>query len=57
MKSTSMQPEAKLTIPRADKLTAAQRRDLSAWLRKSAAHLLKHGDNYAPRFTARFFYR
>lgn len=47
---------ARLSIPRADKLSARERGDLSNWLTESAQRLRRHGENYAPRFTERFFY-
>jgi hypothetical protein len=43
-----------LTIRQAAKWTPAGRRMIAEWLRKQARALLKHGDDYAKRFRARY---
>ena len=49
---------ARISIESPGKMTAKGRRDIVAWLRRHAAHLLKHGGQYTEgRFTGRFFYQ
>lgn len=40
-----------------DKMTPGGRRKIAEWLRLHARHVLKHGHNYAPRLTGRYFAR
>lgn len=48
---------AKLSINRPGEMTARGRRDIAAWLRSQAAHLLKHGEDYTRgQFRAGFHY-
>lgn len=46
-----------VTIKEADKMTAKGRKAIAAWLRRQAAFLEKHGNEYSARFTARYLYR
>lgn len=47
-----------VTIRGPGKMTKRGRRDIAMWLRRHAAHLLKHGEQYTEgRFTGRFIYR
>jgi len=46
---------ARLTIKGADRMSPARRRDIAAWLRECAKHLVANGDNYSARFVARYF--
>lgn len=45
---------ASLRIDRAGDMSKKGRQEIAKWLRRQAAHLLKHGDNYSKRFTAGF---
>lgn len=45
-----------VTIRRAKDMSPRGRKDIAAWLQMHAKHILKHGDNYSPRFTGRFIY-
>lgn len=45
-----------VTIRDADKMTTRGRRDIAAWLRRTAAFLVKHGDQYSSRFAGRYMY-
>lgn len=48
---------ARVTIERPGKMTPAGRKDIAAWLRMHAAHLLKHGKDYTNgRFVGRYHY-
>lgn len=47
---------AVITLYRPDKLTRRGRRSIYYWLLRQAKHLVNYGDNYAPRFTARYLY-
>ncbi len=48
---------AVLTIRGPGKMTPRGRKDIATWLRRQAAHLLKHGAEYTDgRFTGRFSY-
>lgn len=42
---------ASLVIRNASNMTKQGRKDIAAWLRMHADHLLKHGNNYSGRFT------
>jgi hypothetical protein len=44
---------ATLLIYNADTFTPEGRKVLATWLRQQAAHLVKHGGEYAPRYRAR----
>ncbi len=58
-KAPKVDPEkvaASVHIRDADKMTAKGRRDIAKWLRQHADFLLKHGDEYAPRFRGRYIY-
>jgi hypothetical protein len=44
---------ATLMIYNADTFTPEGRKVLATWLRQQAAHLVKHGAEYAPRYRAR----
>lgn len=48
---------AVLTVRDAQKMTKKGRKDIAAWLRRQAAFLEQHGQEYAKRFTARYHYR
>jgi hypothetical protein len=48
---------ATLTLHGAGEWTLRGRRDIATWLRRQADELLKEGDNYAGRFTARYYAR
>lgn len=51
------QSAAVLTIFSPGKMTPRGRKDIAAWLRRHASHLLKHGNDYTEgRFTGRFIY-
>lgn len=45
---------ASIHIHEADRMTPEGRKRIATWLRRQANWLIKHGDNYAPRFTARY---
>lgn len=45
-----------VTIRDAARMTARGRRDVAAWLRRTASFLVKHGDQYSSRFTGRYMY-
>ena len=47
---------AVLTVLDADKMTAAGRKRIAAWLRSQADMITAEGDNYAPRFRGRYLY-
>lgn len=47
---------AVLTIRDAPKMGAKGKRDIANWLRRQADFLLKDGDQFANRFTARYLY-
>lgn len=46
-----------VTIKDAPKMTKKGRREVAAWLRKTAETLLEYGDELAPTFRARYIYR
>lgn len=46
-----------VTIHRAADMTKPGRRQIATWLKRTAASLIKEGDKYARRFTARYYYR
>lgn len=48
---------AVVTIKDAGKMTKKGRREVAAWLRKTAETLTKYGDELAPTFRARYIYR
>lgn len=48
---------ATVTIHRAGEMTAAGRRDIALWLRRTANLLTSKGDKLGARFTARYMYR
>lgn len=48
---------ATVTIKDAAKMTPKGRREIAAWLRGLAKHVIDHGKDYSPRFVARFYYR
>ena len=49
---------ATIVIKAPGKMTAAERKDIAAWLRRHAEHLLKHGKEYTEgRFTGRYIAR
>ncbi len=48
---------AVLTLRDVDQMSPEGRKDIAAWLRRQASHLLRHGDDYASRFRARCLYR
>ena len=56
-KRAPRQHVAKLTIWRAGEMTRRGRREVAAWLRASAADLEEMGEQYAPRFSARYMAR
>lgn len=56
-KSTGLDVAGIVCIHRAAEMTPKGRREVAAWLRKTADGLVKEGDNYAARFTARYFYK
>lgn len=47
---------AGIVIHQAGDMTASGRKDIALWLRRCSDHMLKHGDNYAKKFTAKFNY-
>lgn len=48
---------ARMSIDKPGKMSAKERRDIAAWLRRHADHLMKHGKEYTEgRFTGRFTY-
>ena len=51
------QSAAILTIKDASKMTKHGRKAIAAWLRRHATFLVKHGDEFAPRFVGRYMYR
>lgn len=51
-----MEAAAILTIKRADEMTEQGRREVAAWLKQAAEHLVEHGENYQKLFTARYWY-
>ena len=46
-----------LTIRRADEMTKAGRKQVAAWLRREAQHLIADGEKYSKRFTSRYLYK
>jgi hypothetical protein len=46
-----------VTIKDAPKMTKRGRKNIAAWLRRQAAFLEQHGNEFAGRFTARYIYR
>lgn len=48
---------AVLTVNHPDVMTPQGRREIAAWLRRQAYMLVRDGDQYASRFTARYLYR
>jgi hypothetical protein len=48
---------AVLTIKAASNMTDEGRREIAAWLRRQAKHLIKHGEEYTEgNFRARYLY-
>lgn len=57
VKAGKISRAATLTIVGPGRMTARDRRDIAAWLRKQAANLVRDGKNYTSgRFTAGFNY-
>jgi hypothetical protein len=54
---TSEKYAARLTIYNAADMTAQGKKDIANWLRKQAEFLLKDGDNFSKRFTAKYYYQ
>lgn len=48
---------ARVVILRGSDMTLRGRRQIAAWLRRQAKFLERHGDELAPRFTARWLYK
>lgn len=48
---------AVLMIKDGQDMTPGGRKRIAAWLRRQAAFLEKHGNEYANRFTARYLYK
>lgn len=46
-----------LTIKEPAEMTPKGRKAIAEWLRQQAKDLIKYGDNYAKRFTARYLYK
>ena len=46
-------PTASFVVRGVADFTPRGRRKIATWAKRVVAHLLKHGDGYAPRFTAR----
>lgn len=44
-----------VTLVDADKMSAKGRKDIAAWLRRTAADLVKLGDQYSGRFKATYW--
>lgn len=57
MKRAKDKSAAVITIKDAGKMTKKGRREVAAWLRKTADTLVKYGDELAPTFRARYLYR
>lgn len=55
-KNTKEKSAAVLTVVKPDEMTPEGRKEIAAWLRRQAAALIKDGDRYAKRFTARYLY-
>ena len=53
----SSKSAAVLTIKRAGDMTPQGRRDIAAWLRMHARHIVAHGKEYAPTFRGRYLYQ
>lgn len=51
-----MKSAAVLTIKDVPMMNEQGRKDIAAWLRHQAKMLLKHGDEYAENFRARYLY-
>jgi hypothetical protein len=47
---------ASLTIYKANKMTKEQKKEVASWLRQEANDLVKFGNQYAKRMTARYFF-
>lgn len=48
---------AVLTIKDAHRMSPKGRKEVAQWLRNHAEWLIEHGNEYAPRFRARYLYR
>lgn len=46
-----------VTVKDAPAMTKRGRKQIALWLRRQAAFLEKHGDEFANRFTARYLYK
>ena len=46
-----------VTIKNADSMTKRGRKAIAEWLRRKAEFLEENGDQFSPRFTARYLYR
>jgi len=57
MKTKATKSAAILTIKDANRMTKKGRLEVAAWLKRQAAFLASHGQEYSPRFTARYLYR
>lgn len=53
---TSEKYAARVVIYKASDMTPQGKRDIAKWLRKQASGLLKGGNKYVSRFTARYYY-
>lgn len=51
-----VQSAAVLTVRDAAEMSPEMKQEIATWLRSQAKGLLKEGDNYSERFTARYLY-
>jgi len=55
-KSKKYRSAAILTVLAADRMSAAGRLLIATWLRKQAQNIIRYGNVYSQRFTARYMY-